>query len=142
MAKEDKSQHLDDLADRLIEKQQKFVYFFITANIGVIIYSTNFFLGRTTDITTPITNTTFWLLLIGCISLLVSTVSCIIYLFSKNKAYEKYLDSLYEVKLFKSPYKKLIIASIWTMFISFGLGMLLNVVAYLYHSFKVDRLNI
>jgi len=141
------SKHLDDLADRLIEKQQRFVYFFITANTGVIIYSTNFFIEI--DIKTLVSNIIFWPLIIGCVSLLVSTVSCIVWLFLKNKSYESYLDYLrdhtYTIlrekkeEEFKSPYKKPISKTMGTMFISFGLGMGLNISVYVYHFWQVHK---
>lgn len=138
MAKQDtSSRHLDDLEDRLVEKQQKFAYFFITANTGVIIYSTNFFL-RKTDVTTDISRVVFWTLLIGCSFLLLSTCSCLSYLFCKNKAYELFIDSLHENKAFKVPsvHKKAISVTLRLMFIFFFTGMLCNIIAYMLHFFK------
>lgn len=141
---DNKSRHLDDLADKQIEKQQNFVYFFITANTGVIIYTTNFFIEKT-DVKALTSSIVFWPLLLGCISLLVSTVFCVIFLFLNNRAYSLYLDYLREViekktnKKFSNPYKNTIFKITWAMFISFGLGMFLNVAVYVYHFYQVHK---
>lgn len=134
------ARHHDNLADRLIEKQQKFAYFFITANTGVIIYSTNFFIWKK-DPTTVISRPVFWLLLVGCSFLLLSTCSCLSYLFSKNKVYESYLDSLHENKKFKASdfQKKTISITLYLMFIFFGIGMFINIFAYMYHFIQVHK---
>lgn len=138
----DFSRHLDDLADKLIEKQQKFTYFFITANTGVVIYSTSFFLDKT-KINIPLSGKIFWFLLVGCLSLLFSTSFCICFLFFKNKAYELYIDALPKPnsKLFKVPpfYKKAISFTLYAMFISFFIGMSSNIFAYISYFYRIHR---
>lgn len=131
------SRHTDNLADKLIEKQQKFAYFFITASTGVIIYSTNFLLWKKDS---TVSSEVFWLLLIGCSFLLLSTCACILYLLYRNKVYELYISCLYGNKKLKTPssHRTIIWWTFYLMFSFFFLGMLLNIIAFMFHFYQVQ----